>query len=96
MESTKLEIIEQPALRRVAVRYRIEAQGSTPSKVSVAQHIASKHKGTVVVMHVHPQTGQQAAIAHALVYDAPNVAKALTTQAMLAKQLPKPAEGKEE
>jgi ribosomal protein S24E len=89
MDSTRLQITEQPALRRSAVVYKILVDGATPARTAVAQHLATKEKGTVVVPHLYPTTGRQAVLAHAFVYKDASTAAALTRPNLLAKQQPK-------
>jgi ribosomal protein S24E len=89
MESTKTETIQQPLLKRAAVTYRVAFEGATPARTAIVQHLSNKEKGAaIVVTHIFPINGQQAAIVHAHVYTDEKVRDAVERANLVSKQQP--------
>mgnify|MGYP006358457651 CR=1 FL=1 len=76
---------EQPLLNRLSVVYKITTDGPTTKRLDLVNAIAAKEKGTVVVTHIYPLTGQQASIVHARIYKNDEAAQVEQAR-MLTKQ----------
>lgn len=82
---------KQPLLHRTVAIYSVSYDGATPKRIDLVKQIAKKTKGTVVVTHIYPVSGQQAALVHAHIYHDDTVSAAVERKNLLAKQQPKAA-----
>jgi ribosomal protein S24E len=89
MELNKISKTDKPLLKRSEFVYTVAASGATPSRAALAQAIGAQEKGTVVVTHIYPATGAQAARVHARVYHDAATAGTLERANLLTKQKPK-------
>lgn len=91
MELTQLTTATNAVLKRTDITLRAAYQGATPSRHTIVDALAKKHKGLVVVRHVYSRAGEQAAVIHASVYTDEKVATTVEQAKLLAKQHPAPA-----
>lgn len=88
MELTQLTTTTNAILKRTDATFRAAYEGVTPSRHALVEAINKKHKGLVIVRHVYPHAGEQAATVHASVYSDEGMAGAVEQQKLLAKQKP--------
>ncbi len=91
MESTKIQEVKQPLLKRTEAVYRIAFEGATPARTAIVQHLSSKEKGTVIVKSIKNHQGQQTLIATVSIYTDDKVAQSVERGNLIAKQQPKAA-----
>jgi len=88
MDITILEEDENPMLHRTDVRFEMVHEEATPERLSVRDSLAAKlnkDSKEVVIRELDTKFGMRTTIGHAKVYEAPEFAREVEQEYMLAR-----------